>query len=51
MALVANDLANAIVDQLDEAWQIVKGEPFPGGSRSQNEDKDQKTHKKLCNHS
>ena len=33
MALVANDLANAMVDQLDEAWQIVKGEPFPGGSR------------------
>jgi len=22
-----------MVDQLDEAWQIVKGEPFPGGSR------------------
>lgn len=33
MALVANDLANTMVDQLDEAWQIVKGEPFPGGSR------------------
>ena len=33
MALVANDLANAMVYQLDEAWQIVKGEPFPGGSR------------------
>lgn len=33
MALVANDLANAMADQLDEAWQIVKGEPFPGGSK------------------
>ena len=33
MALVANDLANAMVDQLDEAWKIVKGEDFPGGSR------------------
>lgn len=29
MALVANDLANAIMDQLDDAWQIVKGEPIP----------------------
>ena len=29
MALVANDLANAMVDQLDEAWQIVKNEPIP----------------------
>lgn len=33
MALIANDMANAMVDQLDEAWQQVKGEPFPGGSR------------------
>jgi len=33
MSLIANDLANAMVDQLDEAWQQVKGEPFPGGSR------------------
>jgi hypothetical protein len=33
MALVANDLANAMVDQLDEAWKAVKGEDFPGGSR------------------
>ena len=33
MALVASDLADAMVAQLDEAWQIVKGEPFPGGSR------------------
>ena len=29
MALVANDLANAMMNQLDEAWQIVKGEPIP----------------------
>jgi hypothetical protein len=29
MALVANDLANAMMDQLDDAWQIVKGEPIP----------------------
>jgi hypothetical protein len=33
MSLVANDMAQAMVDQLDEAWQQVKGEPFPGGSR------------------
>jgi hypothetical protein len=33
MSLVASDMAQAMVDQLDEAWQIVKGEPFPGGSR------------------
>ena len=29
MALVANDLANAMLNQLDDAWQIVKGEPIP----------------------
>jgi len=29
MALIANDLANAMMNQLDEAWQIVKGEPIP----------------------
>ena len=33
MALVASDLADAMVAQLDEAWKIVKGEDFPGGSR------------------
>ena len=33
MALIASELADAMVAQLDEAWQIVKGEPFPGGSR------------------
>jgi hypothetical protein len=33
MSLVASDMAQAMVDQLDEAWQQVKGEPFPGGSR------------------
>ena len=34
MALVATDMAQAMVDQLDEAWQQVKGEPFPGGDRN-----------------
>jgi Tfp pilus assembly PilM family ATPase len=29
MPLVANDLANAMMGQLGEAWQIVKGEPIP----------------------
>ena len=33
MALVASELADAMVDQLDEAWKAVKGEDFPGGSR------------------
>ena len=33
MALIASEMADAMVDQLDEAWQQVKGEPFPGGSR------------------
>jgi hypothetical protein len=33
MALVASELADAMVAQLDEAWKIVKGEDFPGGSR------------------
>jgi hypothetical protein len=33
MALIASDLADAMVAQLDEAWKIVKGEDFPGGSR------------------
>ena len=33
MSLVASDLADAMVAQLDEAWKIVKGEDFPGGSR------------------
>lgn len=32
MALVANDLANVMVGQLDEAWLQVKGTPFPGGN-------------------
>lgn len=34
MALVATDLADTMVNQLDEAWQQVKGEPFPGGDRN-----------------
>jgi hypothetical protein len=29
MALVAEDLANAMMDQLDEAWELVKGDPIP----------------------
>ena len=29
MPLVANDLANAMIDQMGEAWQIVKNEPIP----------------------
>lgn len=33
MALVASELADAMVAQLDEAWKAVKGEDFPGGSR------------------
>jgi hypothetical protein len=33
MSLVASDMAQAMVDQLDEAWQIVKGEAFPSGSK------------------
>lgn len=33
MALIASEMADAMVGQLDEAWQQVKGEPFPGGSR------------------
>ncbi len=33
MSLVATDLANAMVEELDEAWFQVKGEAFPGGSR------------------
>ena len=29
MPLVANELANAMMDQLDDAWLIVKGDPIP----------------------
>lgn len=33
MALDAGDLAQAMTDELDEAWRFVKGEDFPGDSR------------------
>jgi len=33
MSLNARELANVMADELDEAWQEVKGVAFPGGNR------------------